>query len=97
MSLEVASAAPAAVEKKPFDFEDGETPLVVSRPEPAETTEQIAAEIPQNLSRMMDIEAPQQPAVVPAPEHTAEPKASMENTIKFSNLQFGRNYDPTQH
>ena len=95
MRLEVGETAVET--KKPFDFENGETPLVVHKSEPAETTEQIAAEIQQNLSRMMDIEVSQQPAQVQPAGRSSEPKASMDSTIKFTNLQFGRNYDPTQH
>lgn len=97
MSLEVRTAPAAAEAKKPFDFDDGETPLVVTKAAPAETTEQIAAEIQQNLSRMMNIEVPQQPAQAQTVSQISKPKAAMESTIKFTNLQFGRNYDPTQH
>ena len=50
-----------------------------------------AHEIEQNLSRMMDADissaAPSQPGK--ASTHADS------STIKFTNLQFGRNYDPT--
>ncbi len=80
-------AAPAR--QKPFDFEQEELPLVVPKAEPVkETTEEIANEIEQSITRLMDLE---EPAPAPAPKgmHTDT------GTIKFTNLQFGRNYDPT--
>ena len=44
----------------------------------------------------MDLETPPDPIVPPAPVVEDAPTAHMqENTIKFTNLQFGRNYDPT--
>ena len=80
--------------QKPFDFEDGEKPLVVPKadtkpPEPAPSTEEIANEIEQNISRIMDIA---EPVPQPAPKHTHTDSS----TIKFTNLQFGSNYDPTR-
>jgi len=80
--------------QKPFDFEDGEKPLVVPKAdtkpaEPAPSTEEIANEIEQNISRIMDIA---EPVPQPAPKHTHTDSS----TIKFTNLQFGSNYDPTR-
>lgn len=80
---------------KPFDYEEQEQPLVVPKQdtqplvvsreaeEKSETTEEIANEIEQSISRMMDMDEP------------VKDDGSLENTIKFTNLQFGRNYDPT--
>jgi len=85
--------APAPVRAKPFDYEQEEIPLVTPKaaaPAPAETHAEIASAIEQNITKIMDAEAPEDPA--PAQE---EPKPVPENTIKFTNLQFGRNYDPT--
>ena len=77
---------------KPFDYEQDEMPLVMPRQEtPAEETESpadIASAIEQNITKIMDIEAPEEPA-------PAEEEKVTDSTIKFSNLQFGRNYDPT--
>jgi len=80
---------PEPKRQKPFNYEeDQERPLVVPKSEPpkaAETPAQIANEIEQNITRLMDISEPVEPA-----------KAPMDgSTIKFTNLQFGRNYDPT--
>ena len=73
----------AAPRQKPFDFDREEDDL----PEPIRvSTQEIADEIEQNITRLMDMEEPD-----PAPVKTAP----TDNTIKFTNLQFGRNYDPT--
>lgn len=73
--------------QKPFNYEEEEDPLVVPKAEPArETAEEIANEIEQNITRLMDMEEPAPVEEKPAP---------MDSTMKFSNLQFGNNYDPT--
>jgi len=83
-------AQPEPVRQKPFNYEeDEELPLVVPKAEPvkektSETAEEIANEIEQNITRLMSMEEP--------------PKSTMDSsTIKFTNLQFGRNYDPTSN
>lgn len=87
--------APKAEPKrqKPFNYEEAEEmPLVVPKAapaaeeKPAETTESIANEIEQSITRLMDLEEPAE-----------QPKHTTESTIKFTNLQFGRNYDPTSN
>jgi len=90
MKLELGQ--PAAPQK-PFNFDDADQPLVVPKAEskPVEavsTTEEIANEIEQNISRIMDMAEPV-PQQAPKAAHTDS------STIKFTNLQFGRNYDPT--
>lgn len=62
-----------------------------AEPEVVETAADIADAIGQNIGKIMEMEAPEAPEA-PAAE---EPKSATENTIKFTNLQFGRNYDPT--
>ena len=54
---------------------------------PVETPEEIAHEIEQNITRLMDISEPAEPA--------EDARHATDATIKFTNLQFGRNYDPT--
>ena len=77
---------------KPFDYEQAEEkPLVIPKAaaepaQPAETTEEIANEIEQSITRLMDLDEPVEPA-----------KHATDSTIKFTNLQFGRNYDPTSN
>jgi len=88
-----AAPAPAPVRQKPFNFEEAEEkPLVVPKAQPVEekpteTPEEIAHEIEQSITRLMDIQAPVEPVELP--------KQTSDATIKFTNLQFGRNYDPT--
>lgn len=77
--------APAPARAKPFNYEEAEEkPLVVPKPVQEESTsaEDIANEIEQSITRIMDREAP---------------KPATDATIKFTNLQFGRNYDPTSN
>ena len=86
---------PAPARPKPFDFEkQADPPLVVPTQDeaPAAQTEaEIADTIEQNITKIMDLETPSEPAPAPA----EAPNPMQENTIKFTNLQFGRNYDPT--
>ena len=84
--------APVQARPKPFDYEQKELPLAAAKAEeaPAETAADIASAIEQNITKIMDAEAPEEPAPV-----EVQPQSVPENTIKFTNLQFGRNYDPT--
>ncbi len=92
MKLELGeSEAPAAVRPRPFDYEQEEAPLVIPKEDGANTTEAIAQEIQQNISRIMNIDEPTKPEAPRQMESHPESE-----TIKFTNLQFGRNYDPTQ-
>lgn len=78
---------PRLARKKPFNYDEEENPLVVVRTETVrETPEDIANEIEQNITRLMDIGEPDPVQEKPAP---------LDSTMKFSNLQFGNNYDPT--
>ena len=87
MKLELGEA-PAEEHPRPFDYEKGEAPLVI--PKESSTAEEIAQEIHQNVARIMDISEEEQEAPRPVESHPES------ETIKFTNLQFGRNYDPTQ-
>ncbi len=81
--LSVPDAKPMP-RQKPFNFdEEADKPLMVAKTEPVSD---IADEIKQNMNRMMDIEDP---------EAAQDKTAPTDSTIKFTNLQFGRNYDPT--
>ena len=93
MKLELGEQeAPKAAERpRPFDYEEGQAPLVVPKAESTSTTEEIAQEIHANVSRIMNMdESAKQAAPRQAESHPES------ETIKFTNLQFGRNYDPTQ-
>ena len=82
-------ARPAPQRQKPYNYEEEmEQPLVIPKEEtPKETAKEIANEIEQNIGRLMDLEEPVQ--------DTAPKPLQTDSTIKFTNLQFGRNYDPT--
>ena len=92
---------PAPVRPKPFDFEREENPAAVLSDEETpvmQTEAEIADTIEQNITKIMDLETPTEPAAPEVPEAPVMPEAPQpmqENTIKFTNLQFGRNYDPT--
>jgi cell division initiation protein len=67
-----------------FDLADNRNTQVI------DATDAVAKEIAQNLEALVgttDDEAPKAP-----PKHP-----NSETTSKFTNLQFGRNYDPTHH
>ena len=87
---EEAMPVQAPSESHVFDFDQEEGSDLPAAEAPAETEADIANTIEQNITKIMDLEAPEEPEL-PAEES----KANMENTIKFTNLQFGRNYDPT--
>lgn len=88
LTEEPIPAAETAPVSHVFDFDRVETEELPA--EDTETEADIANTIEQNITKIMDLEAPEEPEL-PA----EEAKANMENTIKFTNLQFGRNYDPT--
>ena len=68
---------PQPPRQKPFNYDE--------QASSTETPEDIAREIQENLSRMMDGQVTEEGSVSHADG----------NTIKFTNLQFGKNYDPT--
>ena len=82
-----AQEQPMVVPKLPVEDPMPTVP-VQTMPEPrqTETTEDIADEIEQSISRIMDLEEPV-PAPAPAPRTSG-------NTMKYANLKFGGNYDP---
>lgn len=91
LTEEPVPAVQEAPKSQLFDFDQEEADEVPAVEAPAAETEaDIANTIEQNITKIMDLEAPEEPAL-PA----EEPKTATENTIKFTNLQFGRNYDPT--
>ena len=94
MALEIKGEEKPA-ERKPFDFEDGQAPLVI--PKAAESAGDIAAEIQKNLSSALDFDAPAAEQEVPQVTFDEyAPRATVADTVKFTNLQFGPKYDPTQ-
>ena len=79
-----APAAPKAAPKAAFDYDKVEAPAAVQA---SDETDAVALEIAQNLEALVG--TTEEPAPKAAPKHPVS-----DTTSKFSNLQFGRNYDP---
>ena len=65
---------------------------------PREDAEKIATEISDNLEKLIGSEPEAKPAPAPAPapaKSASRPMHPESATIKFEDLKFGRNYDPT--
>lgn len=78
--------------EKPYDWSKHEQPPMVVPTQPAAATptaEDIASEISENLEKLVGTE---EPAPQPAPAAVSHPESA---TIKFTDLKFGKNYDPT--
>lgn len=85
-------AQPQPTHDKPYDWQTDRIEPVPAEPEA--TTEQIASEISGNLEKLIGSEP--QTQSVPAPAKSAARSLHPESaTIKFEDLKFGRNYDPT--
>ena len=79
--------APAPVKAAPkaaFDYDKAESPAAASA---SDETDAVAMEIAQNLEALVG--TTDEPAPKAAPKHPVS-----DTTSKFTNLQFGRNYDP---
>ena len=65
-------------------------------PAPSVSTEKIASEISDNLEKLIGSEPETKTVSTPAPaKPAARPMHPESATIKFEDLKFGRNYDPT--
>ena len=73
-------AAPKAAPKTAFDYDKAEAPA-------SDETDAVAMEIAQSLEALVG--TTDDPAPKAAPKHPVS-----DTTSKFTNLQFGRNYDP---
>lgn len=83
------------VREKPYDWSKqepqlGEAPVAAA---PSASAEDIATEISENLEKLVGSE----PVDVPNTPVQSAPSHPESATIKFSDLQFGKNYDPTSH
>ena len=68
----------------------------VAAPAPSVSTEKIASEISDNLEKLIGSEPETKTVSTPAPaKPAARPMHPESATIKFEDLKFGRNYDPT--
>ena len=70
--------------EKPYDWQAHEPPAA-----PAESAQEIASEISEHLEKLV---GPDDPKPAPAPAAPVHPESA---TIKFTDLKFGKNYDPT--
>ena len=78
---------------KPYDWQaDSKPSLVVDTS--SRHTQDIADEISENLEKLVGSEP--EPDVKVAPAKPAAPSHPDSATIKFENLKFGKNYDPTR-
>ena len=78
---------PVASKPQPFDWQKFEPAA------PSQSTEAIASEISENIEKLVGSEEQTVQVPAPAAAETHHPESA---TIKFSDLKFGKNYDPTQ-
>ena len=89
---EAAPEQPKPAHEKPYDWQADRTePAAAS--EPSADAEKIATEISDNLEKLIGSE-PEAKQAAPA-RSAARPMHPESATIKFEDLKFGRNYDPT--
>ena len=72
--------------EKPYDWQAHEPAAPAA---PAESAQEIASEISENLEKLV---GPNDARPAPAPAAPSHPESA---TIKFTDLKFGKNYDPT--
>ena len=97
LTKEEAPAQPKSAHEKPYDWQ-AEQPAAPAAPAPApsEDAEKIATEISGNLEKLIGSEPETKTVSTPAPaKPAARPMHPESATIKFEDLKFGRNYDPT--
>ena len=97
LTKESAPAQPEPAHERPYDWQADRTEPVTA-PVPSEDAEKIATEISDNLEKLIGSEPEAKPAPAPAPapaKSASRPMHAESATIKFEDLKFGRNYDPT--
>ena len=94
MDLHVEEKPKQPVREKPYDWSKQEQPpmVVPSAPAPTPSASDIASEISENLEKLVGSEPAPTPRTAPAQSAPSHP--DIEN-IKFTDLKFGKNYDPT--
>ena len=93
LAKESAPEQPEPVHDKPYDWQTDRTESAPA-PAPSEDAEKIATEISDNLEKLIGSEPETKPAPAPA-KTSSRPMHPESATIKFEDLKFGRNYDPT--
>ena len=94
-AVQQPAAQPQPAHEKPYDWQTDKP--AQPQPEPqSDSAQEIASEISDNLEKLIG-SAPETPVVsTPAPAKPASrPMPPESATIKFEDLKFGRNYDPT--
>lgn len=92
---ESAPEQPKPAHEKPYDWQTDRTEPAPA-PAPSEDAEKIATEISDNLEKLIGSEPETKTASAPAPSKpSARPMHPESATIKFEDLKFGRNYNPT--
>ena len=89
LKQEVAAEQPKTekpAHEKPYDWQAHEPAAPAA---PAESAQEIASEISENLEKLV---GPNDARPAPAPAAPSHPESA---TIKFTDLKFGKNYDPT--
>ena len=95
LTKEEAPAQPKSAHEKPYDWQADKTEPPPA-PAPSVSTEKIASEISDNLEKLIGSEPETKTVSTPAPaKPAARPMHPESATIKFEDLKFGRNYDPT--
>lgn len=92
---EQPAAQPQPAHEKPYDWQADKPAQLQPEPQ-SDSAQEIASEISDNLEKLIG-SAPETPVVsTPAPTKSASRPMHPESaTIKFEDLKFGRNYDPT--
>ena len=96
LTKEEAPTQPKSAHEKPYDWQ-AEQPAAPA-PAPSEDAEKIATEISDNLEKLIGSDSGAETKTASAPalsKQSARPMHPESATIKFEDLKFGRNYDPT--
>ena len=95
LTKEEAPAQPKSAHEKPYDWQADKAEPAPA-PAPSVSTEKIASEISDNLEKLIGSEPETKTVSTPVPaKPAARPMHPESATIKFEDLKFGRNYDPT--
>ena len=97
LTREAAPAQPQPAHEKPYDWQADKTEPAPA-PAPSVSTEKIASEISDNLEKLIGSDSGAETKTASAPalsKQSARPMHPESATIKFEDLKFGRNYDPT--
>ena len=84
--------------EKPYDWQAEQPAAPAPAPAPSEDAGKIATEISDNLEKLIGSDSGAETKTASAPalsKQSARPMHPESATIKFEDLKFGRNYDPT--